>query len=88
MARLVALCVMSDHFCAPLAYLNAKNDVLNADLSIPEAWYLGLIWLLLSSSRKQALEDQSLYGTHAHDEEACSLKKPFEKLSSHREDKV
>ena len=43
LAHLVALCVMSDHVCAPLAYLsmlfflNAKNGVLSADLSIPEA---------------------------------------------------
>lgn len=41
---------MSEHFCAPPVYMNAKNDVLNVGLSIPEVWCLGLLWLLLSSS--------------------------------------
>lgn len=49
--------MMSHHFCAPPIYMNAKNYVLNVDLSIPEAWCLGPLWLWLSSSRKQALED-------------------------------
>lgn len=47
-----------------------------------------LPWLLLSSSRKQALHDWNLYGTHIHDEKACNLKKPFERVSSHCEDKI
>lgn len=63
-----------------------KNYVLTVDLSIPEAWCLGQLWLLLSKeTSSEGLE--SLWHSSPW-WGGCHLKKPFEKLSAHFEGKV